>query len=184
MKTLLTWLTTLVMLAASWFLLSYAPDNEDAEAPFVVNAALGELANGRNIAVTVEKATRANRATGTSAISSSYLWSAEGHWIIIDLAAETRESSLTGAIRLAQLDIDGRSYRTSERVSGLFGTPLANGLPRKGSLAFELPADASGSATLTVGLSQDARLDSVIEYTFDLDDLPRMNEAEVKVASW
>jgi hypothetical protein len=96
--------------------------------------------------------------------------------------------SETGALfSHATLSVDGRTFRASERPpDSLFRAALAVGVPRSGSIAFELPEDVFGddTAVLSLGISGDPRLDSVIELHLDPRSLDRVEEAELMSSGW
>lgn len=72
-----------------------------------------------------------------STVTASSGWSADGTWLLIDLDAE---SVTTGRLlKGATLTIDALEFRASERMDSLFSTNLVPGIPRRGTIAFELP---------------------------------------------
>lgn len=179
------WLAGIALVVAAWFVLFLTPDDTARDAPFAVAAAVGEHAEGRNIAVTVTDLRLSEGISGTA--QGGALWSADGTWFIVDLDAEARVSSeKRRTLQLSTLTFpDGTVYSASERPDSLRSAALIAGVPRSGALAFELPADLPGdSAVLTVGLTSDARLDSVITLQVHFDDVAEVVGATLPATEW
>ena len=88
-------------------------------------------------------------------------------------------------MRLTTLRIDGVTYQASERPESLFEKTLAVGVPKTGTLAFELPESVDGgSAVLSLGMRSDTRLDSLLEYTFDLGAVDVTSDGEMIPTGW
>jgi hypothetical protein len=88
-------------------------------------------------------------------------------------------------LALSTLTVGERTFSASERPDSFRSQALAVGIPRSGSLAFELPSDLDeGGATLTLGLRGDARLDSVIQLPVDLGTLPHPPTLELHETEW
>jgi len=171
------WALGLACVVAAWFVALATPADTVAWEPFPVEARTGEPAAGRNLTVTVHDAVRA-----TSVFSGG--WRAEGTWVVVDVAAEAVSSERGASLTSAQLIVDGRTYRATERAETMLDERLSIGIARRGSLGFELPADAAGTAVLQLALNPDTRADSVIEYRIDLDALPVAAERELVDAQW
>ena len=63
--------------------------------------------------------------------------------------------------------------------------PLVTGVPRHGSIAFELPEGAlKGPATLVFASEYVTSADGVIEITVDLDDVAVQNEVVLDPIGW
>lgn len=167
------WALAATLLVAAWFVALGTPDRDAATAPFTVTAQLGQEASGRNIAVTVDQVRLA-----TEGVSDGSGWSAGGTWLVVDLSAQATVTEVAANLSYARLHLGADLYQASERPRSLARSPLAVDIPRSGTLAFEVPPEAvTGRAVLTLGLSVDPRLDSVIELPIDLDTVPR--EAEI-----
>lgn len=171
------WAAGIACVVAAWFVALATPADTAAWEPFVVDARIGEPAVGRNLAVTVHDAVRAESVSAGG-------WRAEGTWVVVDVAAEAVSSERGASLSSAQLVVDGRSYRATERAPTMLDERLSIGIARSGSLGFELPADADGTAILQLALNPDTRADSVIEYRIDLDALSREAERELVDAQW
>jgi hypothetical protein len=172
------WALGAALVVAAWGVALITPAEDAEEAPFPITVEVGERGAGRNIAVTVTDVRR----TGTVTAGE---WSAEGNWLIVDLEAEAVASEFGALLAHATLELDGRSFRASERPESLLRAALAVGIPRSGSLAFELPAAPGGGAgELRLGVSTDERLDSVIVVPVDLDDAPVEPQAELQPTGW
>ncbi|RXZ73233.1 hypothetical protein [Agromyces albus] len=168
------------LVVAAWGTALVTPDDAEAERPFSVPVEIGDRGEGRNLAVTVTGIRAADAATIDG-------WDAEGPWLIVDLEAAAVQSDLRATLSHATLSVDGRTYRASERPpDSMFRSELAVGVPRSGSIAFELPEEALGDdvAVLSLGLEADPRLDSLIEVHFEPSTLDRIEEAELMSSGW
>jgi hypothetical protein len=171
------WLIGTGLVVVAWGVAAVTPPKEAREAPFAVHAVVGETATGRNIQATITSVQRTDRVSADE-------WSADGNWVVVHLTAEAVMKE-PASLSLSTLTIGERTFSASERPDSFRSQPLAVGIPRSGSLAFELPADLDqGSATLTLGLRIDARLDSVIELPIDLGDLPHPPTLELHANEW
>lgn len=178
MKRWIQWVvgTGLVMIA--WGVAAFTPPEEAREAPFAIRVAIGEQATGRNIEVTVTDIRRASSITAGT-------WHADGNWVVVDLTAAAVITDSPASLRLATLTIDGTIYRASERPASFLDRALTLGIPQSGSLAFELQdALDSGTATLTLGLNTDPRLDSIVVVTTQLEDVKVERETALQVTGW
>ncbi|MFK4731537.1 hypothetical protein ROT00_17745 [Agromyces mediolanus] len=183
------WLPALggaALLAAAWGLAAVTPGDDAAERPFVVEAAPGERAEGRNLAIVVT-----GLAAARTVVDGG--WRAEGDWLVVELEAEAVVAEQAALLGSAVLEFDGRSYRASERPPGsLLRTALAVGLPRSGAVAFELPpgtfdaaaAEGAAPASLAFAISADTRLDSLLVVPFDLAQLEPSGEVELPRIDW
>jgi hypothetical protein len=177
MRPWLVWTIGVALVVAAWGVIQITPDDDAAVAPFVVPAAVGEKALGRTFEITVTDVRLGDAARARG-------WRAEGTWLVVDVEAASRTGEAGSSLSEAELVLGERIYRASDRPESMFQTPLATGLPRAGSVAFELPADASGPATLRLGLTAEIRLDSLVEVPIDLDALPRDAEVELGATGW
>lgn len=167
-----------VMVVAAWGVALVTPSDDDVVGPFSVQLALGEHAAGRNLGVTLEHVRRA-------ASVSTDTWSAEGNWVVVDLSAEAIVDEFGASLRLATLTVGDTTYQASERPASFFEQSLAVGIPRSGSLAFELPEKLpAGHAVLTLALNTDTRLDSAFTYDFDLAAVAVEPEAQLLETGW
>lgn len=165
-------------MVAAWFVALVTPDDDQAQAPFVTEVTIGERGIGRNIDVTVLDVRRADAVSVDD-------WSAEGNWLVVDLEAASVISETGILLSHAQLEIDEVRYRASDRPDSLAGHPLTLGIPRIGSIAFELPADVdSGEAVLELAINGETRLDSVIVMPIDLGEVPHERETELLETGW
>jgi hypothetical protein len=166
------------LVTAAWFVALVTPTEDDAVIPFTVQMQPGEQASGRNLGVTLVEVRRAASATTAE-------WSADGNWVIVDLEALAIQEEFGSALVLATLRIDGVTYQASERPESLFEQSLAVGIPKTGSLAFELPESVNGgTAVLSLGMSSDTRLDSLLEYSFDLGAIEVASDGELIPTGW
>lgn len=177
MKRGLQWTIGAGLVVAAWLVAAVTPPEDAREAPFPVRAVIGETATGRNIQATITSVQRADRV-------STEKWSADGNWLVVHLAAEAVVSE-PAALSSATLTVGDRTFTASERPDSFASAPLAVGIPRSGSLAFELPPDLDeGEALLTLGLRADPRLDSVIELPLDLAALPHPPAIALHRTDW
>ncbi len=178
MNRVATWGIGAALVAAAWGVAVITPAEDAEEAPFPVAVEVGDRGVGRNVAITV---TDVHRAESISAGE----WSAEGNWVVVDLEAEAVVSEFGALLALATLEVDGRTFRASERPESLLRGSLSVGIPQSGSLAFELPDGVTGgSGMLRLGVAPDPRLDSVITLAIDLDDVPVERAAELQPTEW
>lgn len=173
-----TWAVGAALVAAAWGVAAITPTEASSEDPFPVTVAVGERGEGRNIAVTVDDIRRAESVSAGE-------WNAEGNWVVVDLDAEAVVSEFGTLLTLATLEIDGRTFSASERPDSLLRGPLAVGIPRSGSVAFELADDVdSGEAVVTFGLDTDPRLDSLIVLRVDLGAIEVEPDAALRTTEW
>ncbi|MEV4776104.1 hypothetical protein [Microbacterium sp. LWH12-1.2] len=180
MKTIvLPWLLTLGLLAGAWAVVKITLPVGSAQEPFVTVATLDEEATARNFAVTVTDVHAARTVIGADD------WSAEGTWLIVDLEASAEVKQEGTSLRVATLTIGERTFSATERGTTFYRQGLVTGVPRSGSLAFELPDDAlSGDATLRLGATGNPVLDGVIEMRIDLEALPVESEVTLQENGW
>lgn len=178
MKRWLAWASGIALLIGAWVIVQVTPEDGAAEAPFPVTAAVGERAEARDFVVTVS-----DPRIGEGAAADG--WSAEGDWLVVDLEIEARYEESGAALRHAALVVNGLTYRASERPASLLGSEIAVGIPRTGSIAFELPPElVRAEARLELALSGDVRLDSVVEVTLDLASVTPQPEVELRPSEW
>jgi hypothetical protein len=178
MKRWASWAIGGALIAAAWGVALITPPEDAFERPFPVTVDVGELGEGRNIAITVHDVRRAEAASAGE-------WTAVGNWVIVDLDAEAVVAEFGTLLNLATLEVDGRTYAASERPDSLRRGSLSVGIPRSGSLAFELPDGVDpADAVLTLGLDSDPRLDSLIVVPIDLSRIDVESDAELQPSGW
>lgn len=166
------------LIVLAWFTAVVTPGEEESQAPFPVAAAIGEPATGRNLTATVTDMQR------TAQVVAADGWRAEGNWLVVDLQAASVISE-GGVIKHAILEIGGVRFGASDRPESLLDAAMTAGLPQIGSLAFELPPDlTAGASRLELALAGDVRLDSMIVLSFDLADVPVVDEVELIETGW
>ncbi len=173
-----------LLLAASGAIAATTPTTQEWQRSFAVDAPLGERAEGRNIAGTVSAAHLAD------AVETARWQSGEGSlWVVVDASVESVIEPATLAHTL--LRVGDRSFSASDRLgsSTLRGAALTPGIPMRGALVFELPADAlddpgAARAELQLGVGIDVRLDSVLTTTLDLTTLDREPVTIVEDTIW
>ena len=178
MKRALAWLVGITMVALAAVVGEVTLTDGQQQAPFAVDAAVGERAEGRTLAVTVRQV------RVTEQVSDGRGWTASGRWVVVDLDAEARETETGALLALAQLDLGDRRISASERPESIASASLHLGLAQSGSLAFELPDGATGPAVLRIGRSAEDRLDSVVELAIDLDALEQVAEIDLEETRW
>ncbi|MFT4260413.1 hypothetical protein [Microbacterium sp.] len=182
-KRMLTVALAAVLLAAAWGVVALTPSEDVAQAPFATAATIGEEAVARNLAVTVTDV------RASAEVSDAAGWSATGTWLVVDLEAASREDQEHALLDIAQLVIGDRTFSATDRGTTFARHRLVTGVPREGSLAFELPDDAlTGTATLRLGLSTGAPgetpLDDVITLSIDLDALTPTGSTTLLENGW
>jgi hypothetical protein len=155
-----------VLLAGAWVLNTIALPDGSSEASFVTRTAIGETATTRNLELTVTDVRAARTLTDPQG------WSAEGTWLVVDLDAAALQSQYAASLGFAELTIGDRTYSATDRGETFYRQRLVTGVPRSGSLAFELPAEVlKGTATLRLSIPADVRYDGVIEMPIPLEDV-------------
>ncbi len=178
-KHLIVWTLTAALLAGAWTLNRLTLPEDAPESAFSTIARLDEPATTRNLAVTVTDVRRAHGVTDADG------WSADGNWIVVDIEAAAVVTQRGTGLRLAELVVDGRTFHATERGTTFHRQQLVPGVPRSGTLAFEVPTEiTSGQATLRFGTSSDERLDGIIELHVELDDLTVQNETVLDENGW
>lgn len=182
MKKVLPWLLTAALLAGAWGLVKITLPDDAALEPFITTTGLDEPSVTRDLAVTVTDVRAARRVTDAAG------WSAEGTWLVVDLEAAAVLTQEAALLDLAELTIGDRTFIATERGTTFLDQRLVPGVPRAGSLAFELPADAlAGDAVLRLGNTtavSDPLLDGVIELRIDVDAAPMLNETQLRENGW
>ncbi|MFC0673056.1 hypothetical protein [Brachybacterium hainanense] len=168
-----------VLLLAAWGIGQITLPEDAGQEPFVTTTGVGQGARTRNLEATVAAARTADRVSAESG------WSAEGNWLVVEVEAAAGTASGPATLALAELRVDGRTYSVTDRTEGIAGTALVDGVPRAGSLAFELPEQQrGGAATLRLSGAADVRSDAVIEVPLDLGALPREQSLALTPAGW
>jgi hypothetical protein len=184
-----TWLATIVLLCAAGVVSAITPAEDAEVAPFIATGEIGEPVTGRDLVATVTDVRTATAVAGAAEWSGDEPWTSEGNWLVVDVDAASvtgpRVMYLTGAVTLdnAVFVLDGREYRATERTASMLDVRLNPGVPRHGSLAFELP-ELSGTGVLQLSTSTDTRMDSVLEIPIDLGALTPLAETEIIEAEW
>lgn len=183
MMNLLRALVLLACLVASGILLGTAPSAKDQQAAMPVVGGEGEMTLfGRNLAVTVGTVRIVEVPYGVSG-SRSWDGLSSGRWIAVKLQAEcvTEFCSLAHA----ELAVGEEAWSASDRSPSLVmrpGEPLLVGIPKEGTLLFEVPvdiADGGGLAELRLGSQADTRLDSLLVFSLDLSIAERLERHEI-----
>lgn len=180
------WITGLVCLVLAGALLVLIPDSEVTQRPFEVRTPIGETGVGRALEVRVSDVEIATELR-------SGPWSGESTWLVADASVEAKLSEPGTTLAYVMLRMDGgqggaarpTEYRASERVKQtLLQESLTLGAALHGQVVFELPEGARGPATLLFGVNGDPRVDSVIGFDIDLDEVQRVQERELTDVQW
>jgi len=182
-KQVLTWLLTAALLACAWVVVKVTLPDDATIAPFPATAQVGEQAAVRNLVVTVTDVHLAERVTDAEG------WAADGTWLVIDLEAAGAGTQDRGTLGLAQLTIGERTFSATERGTTFYQQRLVTGVPRAGSLAFELPDEVTGDrASLRLGVPSGAPGevldDGVIDLSLDLAALTAEPEVLLDENGW
>lgn len=185
---LLPWAITIGLLVAAWFVAQATPGDDSAERAFVQQAEIGERAEGRDLAITVQ------RVRAAEALTTPAGWRAEGTWVVVEMDAEAVLTEYGNLLSLTVLKVDDRVYSATERGEGessvddymLSGEQLVPGVPKSGMLAFQLPDEQSlaGTATLEIATDRFPVYDSIITLPIDLEELPIENSIELELVDW
>lgn len=178
-KTILVWSLTLVLLAAAWGVSKATLPDEASTVPFPIAAEFDEPVAARTLAVTVTDVHVAHR------VSDAKDWTAEGTWVVVDLEVAGVLTQDEGTLQLAQLVIGDRTFGATDRGTTFLDQRLVTGVPRSGSVAFELPEGvAAGPATLRLGTADEVLLDDVIELPLQLDEVAVETEVLLEENGW
>lgn len=164
------------ILALAALITESRPDTLTSQRSFRVEGRLGTAVQGRDLRATVHGVTVARelrRSDAGEPVTTS------GRWVVVDLTVATDVEP--SGIGTADLELGERTYAT-RRVRGrdLTGVIVQPGLPRRGLLVFEVPADAvNGTAVLALARSGDPRLDSTLAITIDLAEASVTDLAEL-----
>lgn len=178
MRGLATGAGAAVLLVLAFAVARTEPGEGVSFAPFVSRVEQGQLGEGRDVQAVVDRALLADEVELGS-------WTGEttGVWLVVDARMATTESP---GLAAAELRVGDRMWRPSTRPSSgaLQLTPLAAGLPMRGSLVFELPAELleepdAARAVLRLATDTDSRLQSVVELELDLAAMPREGRLEL-----
>ncbi len=167
----------LVAAALVWLTL---PNKLQSWAPITEKGTVGERVVAREFAVTVEQSILTNRVTYTEyADPHDY----PGIWVVVVVTYETLTTPAWPRFELEALGKRYTNFRQAHKAVE-FRTTGTNGeqpgLPKRGVIAFELPAVPKSAELLVTNRSADkfgeplyAPLDSQIAVQLNLDDPPR-----------
>jgi len=173
------WALSVALVVAAWGLTQVQKPDDAPYDSFVSTTTVGERATTRNLAVTV------TRVRAARSVSDGDRWHADGTWLVVDLDAATVVDQFGAALYVADLHLGDRTYSATERGESAKGMILVTGVPRHGSLAFELPEGAlKGTATLEFAADYSTVADGVIQVAVDLDQVPLQNEVELDPTGW
>lgn len=176
---LLTWGATAALLGGAWVLNAVALPENAAQTGMVTTGEVGSSTETRNLVLSVEDVHAAR------AVADADGWSAEGTWLVVDVSAAAVDTQVTARLGLAELAIGERTFRATERGETFAEANLVPGVPRSGSLAFELPPGAlTGTATLRFSPVAFPNLDGVIEIPIDLDEIPVEEHVTLSATDW
>lgn len=179
LRTAGTWALSAALVVATWGLTQVQKPEDAPYETFVSATIVGETATARNLSVTVTRV-RAGRA-----VSDGGRWHAEGTWLVVDFDAAAVQDQFGALLQVTNLRLGGRTYSATERGETAADMVLITGVPRHGSIAFELPEGAlKGTATLEFAPTYTTVADGVVEVTVDLDSLPLQNEVELDPERW
>ncbi|UJP10045.1 hypothetical protein L2X99_17090 [Microbacterium sp. KUDC0406] len=172
------WTLSIAMVVAAWFLLQLQKPDDAVYDSFVTKTTVGEYAAARNLSATVTDV-RAGRS-----VSDGKRWSAEGTWLVVGVDAATLQTEFASQLH-GELRIGDRIYQATERGETGRNMSLITGVPRHGSLVFELPeGQVKGDATVVLSWQSDHTADGVIEVAVDLDDVPMQYEVTLDEIAW
>lgn len=173
------WALSVVLVAAAWGLTQVQKHKDAPYESFVSSTTVGERAETRNLSVTVTEVHAAR------SVSDGRRWRAEGTWLVVDFDAAALDDQFGALLATTDLRLGDRRYSATERGDTAKNMVLVTGVPRHGSIAFELPEGAlTGPATLVFATEYDTTADGVIEVSVDLDDVPMQNEVELDPVGW
>lgn len=164
-------ITAIVLLALASLAFTLAPNEEQRQAPMETTIEVGGTGMGRNIEATVHDVRLAEVAETDS--YDPWIGETDGVWIIVDA---TVASGVSPVLMQSWLTVDGLTYDASGRPEDdtIVGSFISPGIPRSGSVLFEVPLDIVESSTpvrITFAPGRDVRLDSTVVLSVRLDEL-------------
>jgi len=183
------WSLTVALLAGAWALNTVALPDGSSEASFATRTTIGEPAATRNLELTVTDVRAARTLTDPQGWSAGGE-KAQGTWLVVDLDAAATQSQYAATLGFAELTIGERTFGATERGETFFRQRLVTGVPRSGSLAFELPDDVikgtalQGTATLRLSIPSDVRYDGIIEIPIPMEELPVEESIVLAETGW
>jgi len=173
---------SLAALAVAMIAAATAPKNgNDIAAPFDVRGVEGDVLSTRLLLTRLDGVEIAERLSQDGYPPQQI--GTSGRWLIVHLTVQTRRS--TESLSSSRLLLDGREYANYIGITDdLARIQNGPGIATRGTIAFELPADAlSGDAAAHAELRLQTRvaptLDDVAVYTVDLRELRRSSVFEV-----
>ncbi|MCB1298166.1 MAG: hypothetical protein KDB08_04200 [Microthrixaceae bacterium] len=202
-----------VLLLAAGVVAATTPTAAEWEQPFVVHAAIGEQAQGRNIVATVRDVAIAERlvdarwrsdsgggsdsdrarATASADDTAALRAGTPGStWVIVDASVAAVHTEVGAILGRAALIVGERTYVASNRPSvfTLTDAALSIEIPTRGTLVFELPGDlladpaTASTARLELAMHADPRLDSMLVIPIDLTKAALLDEVQLEDAQW
>ena len=175
------------ILAIAALVLHSTPSREAQQSAIVVPGVIGEPVSGRNIRTTVHSVAAAESVTA----GNGWAGSTPGIWVVVDLTVQALVDDENTALGTAVLRVGDVSFSASTRPqNGTVATEqLATGVPLRGPLMFEVPADivagpAATTAKLEFATDSDPRVDSLLVVPVDLTALVVRPDLEVDFPEW
>lgn len=164
------WLIGAALVVAAGLVSGVTPSADSLFDPFLIRGGPEDTVTSRTLIATVSDAAFADRV-----VSADGEWTAEGNWLVVELAVSAPRTEEDAEIPLAALHVDGLVIHASERApDSLLKTPLHVGTDTVGVLAFELPEGlraGMGELRLTSEYVT-PELDDVIALSLPLDEAP------------
>ena len=135
--------------------------------PFIQEGSGADRIDVDPVWVTVHDVTAATAVTGTY----DDVVDTDGAWLLVDVTFEAQDEPSTVS-EVAVRDAAGREFRQSDRVDNpMIGGTLDPGLPERGHVVLEVPADALGDLVVVVSPNSPGRLipRAVAEITIRVD---------------
>ena len=179
MRRALPWLVGGALALAAGIVTAGTPGDEVYRAPFLIHGAGdGQPVSSRTLTAALLNASFAERVTVDAAE-----WHADGNWLVVTVAASAPQTEVGARIQLATIVIGDRVFQSSERPgNSITEADLRIGIDTVGTLAFELPPDATtgtGELRLTTSHSTPV-LGDVIVLPVSLDDLPTAENVDLE----
>jgi hypothetical protein len=174
------------LLAVAAVITHTTPSYQQWQGPIPVHAEIEQTVSGRNIEATVTQV----RVTRSVTTSNGWAGETTGIWVVVDA---TVAAVVDDDIPLAttELQIGSVTYSASLRpgTSTLANSPLSTGIPRSGSLVFEIPeavltSEEGADATVRLAANGDPRSDSIVVVPVDLTTLAIENSITLDATEW
>ncbi|PRY68572.1 hypothetical protein B0I08_104275 [Glaciihabitans tibetensis] len=177
----------IALLVAAAVVTETTPSNEFWQGPIPVPGEINETLTGRNIEATVSEV----RVARSVRADTGWLGETSGIWVVVDVSVAAVVDDNRAVLGTAELEIGSVVYSASTRpaTASLALKPLATGIPRRGTLVFEIPetvleSEAAGDTHIHLAANGDPRSDSLIVVPVDLTAVTVEDTLAIESPEW